>query len=143
MKHWRIDLIVPVATLALLAACGPSGTTDRASVAEDGESSATVASRDWMPAALVLPQPHTVLQETRLGTRTYLLQILVEKDPKPQLAGWKTGLEAEGYEVNENLIADGRLLFVGRDVESGQIAVSQPEDQQGYLVQVDVSQNVN
>lgn len=143
MKKWRIDLVAAGAALLLLAACEPGATTDPEAAADGGEVAAAAQNRDWIPAALELPQPHTVLQETRLGTRTHLLQILVPVDPSPMLASWKAGLQAEGYQINDSLIAEGRLLFDGGDVESGQIAVLRPDDEEGYMVQIDVSRNAN
>jgi hypothetical protein len=38
------------------------------------------------------------------------------------------------------MLFDGRLLFDGDNVESGQISVSQPEDVEGYMIQIDVTQ---
>jgi hypothetical protein len=143
VKKWRIDLVAAGAAVFLLAACGSGASTDSGTAADGGEAAAAAQSRDWIPAALVLPQPNTVLQETRLGTRTHLLQILVSDDPSPLLASWKAGLEAEGYQINDSLIAEGRLLFDGGDVESGQIAVLRPDDEEGYMIQVDVSRNAN
>jgi hypothetical protein len=86
-----------------------------------------------------LPGPHTVIQDTKVGTRTYLLQVVVKKDPKEQFGQWQGALESAGYEVNDSMLSDGRMLFQGADVESGQIAVSRPEDQIGYMIQIDVS----
>lgn len=143
MKKWRIDLVAAGAAVFVLAACGSGATTDRETAADGGEAAAAAQNRDWIPAALVLPQPHTVLQETRLSTRTHLLQILVSDDPTPLLASWKAGLEAEGYQINDGLIGEGRLLFDRGDVESGQIAVLRPEDEDGYMIQVDVSRKPN
>jgi hypothetical protein len=39
------------------------------------------------------------------------------------------------------MLFDGRLIFSGLGVESGQISVSQPEDVRGYMIQIDVSQD--
>ncbi len=91
-----------------------------------------------MPDAIVLPQPHTLIQNGKIGTRTNYLQVIVEQDPAPEFEQWKSALQAAGYAVNDN-IANGSLSFEGNGVESGMIAVSRPEDQQGFMIQVDVS----
>jgi len=131
------------AGLMLLAACGQGAATKSGASPEETEAAPTGTSenRDWVPAGIVLPQPHTVLRDTKIGTRTYLLQVSVQDDPKAELAQWKSALLAAGYEVNDAMLADGRLLFDGADVESGQIAISNPDDVEGYMIQIDVSQN--
>jgi len=80
-----------------------------------------------------------VIRDSKLGTRTYILQVVVEKDPKDQFPQWQAALEQAGYEIDDSMLFDGRILFQGAEVESGQIAVSQPEDQKGYMIQIDVS----
>jgi hypothetical protein len=126
----------------LLAACGADeGAGNEAPSTEEGAALAGAPeNRDWIPAGIELPQPHTVLQESKIGTRTYLLQVSVPTDPAAEFADWKSALEAAGYRVDESMLADGRLYFDGADVESGQIAVLQPQDVEGYMVQIDVSQ---
>jgi hypothetical protein len=130
-----------VAAFVVLASCGKDGAVENEptdDVSEISEAYAAV-SRDWIPPGIVLPEPHTVIQDTKVGTRTHLLQVVVEKDPKEQLAQWQGALEAAGYEINDSMLSNGRILFRGVDVESGQIAVSHPEDQNGFMIQIDVS----
>lgn len=140
----QIAKFAAVPALLLLAACGQDVATESGAVADEAEASATVASgdRDWMPAGIALPKGHTVIQDTKLGMRTHLLQVSVPNDPKSEFPGWRSALEAAGYQVSDSMLADGRLLFEGGDVESGQISVSQPEDVEGYMIQIDVSKNV-
>jgi len=142
MKITHMTAIAAGAALLLLSACGQGQTTANATAGGDTEVSPVGAAleRDWMPAAIVLPQPHTVSQDTKIGTRTHLLQIIVKDDPKAEFARWQAALEADGYEVNDNMLGDGRLLFQSAEVESGQIAVFPAEDE-GYVIQVDVSRN--
>ena len=141
MKIPQIVKVAAVPALLLLAACGQEAAVADEAAADAAEMSVTGATtnRDWMPAGIVLPEPHTVLQDTKIGQRTYLLQVSVPNDPTSEFAGWKSALEASGYELNEALLAEGQLLFQGGDVESGQIAVLQPEDIDGYMIQIDVS----
>lgn len=141
VKITHSNSIAAATALVLLAACGQDTATEAGASSDDSEMVATgaAADRDWIPAGIVLPEPHTVLQDTRLGTRTYLLQVSVPNDPSGQFPEWKSALETAGYEVNEGLLHDGRLLFDRADVESGQISVSQPEDIEGYMIQIDVS----
>lgn len=139
----QIVKVAAVPALLLVAACGQEAAVENEATADAAEMSATGAStnRDWMPAGILLPEPHTVLQDSKIGQRTYLLQVSVPNDPTSEFAKWKSALEASGYELNEALLAEGRLVFQGGDVESGQIAVLQPEDVDGYMIQIDVSQN--
>lgn len=141
MKITQITRMTAGLAFVLLASCGQDETTGNAPASDDIAMSVTddAESGDWLPAGIVLPQPHTVVQDAKLGTRTRLLQVVVENDPKEQFAQWQSGLEAAGYKVSDSMLSDGRLLFEGADVESGQIAVSQPDDQNGYMIQVDVS----
>ena len=143
MKMPRIAKIAAAPALLMLAACGQDAAVENETATDETEMSATTASgnRNWMPAGIALPNGHTVIQDTKLGLRTYLLQVSVPNDPKSEFAGWKTALEAAGYQVNDRMLSDGRLLFDGGSVESGQISVSQPEDVEGYLIQIDVTQN--
>ena len=143
MKITPMKGITAATALFLLAACGQDAATENDAIPEGAEMAAAgaAANRDWIPAGVILPQPHTVLQDTKIGTRTYLLQVSVPNDPSGQFAGWKSALVAAGYAVNEGMLSDGRLLFDGADVESGQISVSQPEDVEGYMIQIDVSKN--
>jgi len=144
MKIIRSNSIAAAAAaFFLLTACGQDTATEADASSDDSEAVASDAAvdRDWVPAGVTLPEPHTVLQDTKIGTRTYLLQVSVPNDPSGEFAGWKSALETAGYEVNENMMSDGRLLFQGADVESGQISVSQPADAEGYMIQIDVSKN--
>src|SRR5690606_22362652 len=141
VKITHSNSIAAATALVLLAACGQDAATEAGASSDDSEMVApgAAADRDWIPAGIVLPEPHTVLQDTRLGTRTYLQRGSVPTDPSGQFPAWKSALETAGYEVNEGLLHDGRLLFDRADVESGQISVSQPEDIEGYMIQIDVS----
>lgn len=144
MKSNYLKNIITLAALFLLVACGQDDVSEYDAAAEKTEISAPgeAANRDWIAAGVVLPQPHTVLQDTKIGTRTYLLQVSVVEDPADAFAGWASALEAAGYEINDNsVLSDGRLMFEGADVESGQITVSQPEGIEGYMIQIDVSKN--
>lgn len=143
MKMSQIAKFAAAPALLVLAACGQDAAIENETAADETEISATGASqnRDWMPAGIALPGGHTVLQDTKIGMRTYLLQVSVPNDPKSEFPGWKSALEAAGYQVNDGMLSDGRLLFDGGNVESGQISVSQPEDVEGYMIQIDVTQN--
>ena len=135
--------ITAATALFLLTACGQDAAPENDAIPEGAEMAVAdaPANREWIPAGVILPQPHTVLQDTKIGTRTYLLQVSVPNDPSGQFPEWKSALVAAGYAVNEAMLSDGRLLFDGADVESGQISVSQPEDVEGYMIQIDVSKN--
>lgn len=144
MKIKPMKGIAAAAAFFLLAACGQDAQTANDAIPEGAEMAAggAAANRDWIPAGVILPQPHSVLQDTKIGTRTYLLQVSVPNDPSGKFAGWKDALVGAGYAVNDDsVLSDGRLLFDGKDVESGQIAVSQAEDVEGYMIQIDVSKN--
>ena len=143
MKLSQIAKFAAAPALLVLAACGQDAAIENETAADETEISATGASqnRDWMPAGIALPGGHTVLQDTKIGMRTYLLQVSVPNDPKSEFPGWRSALEAAGYQVNDGMLSDGRLLFDGGNVESGQISVSQPEDVEGYMIQIDVTQN--
>lgn len=144
MKMPQITKFAAAPALLLLAACGQDTAVENEAVADETEMSATGTSasgkRDWMPAGVALPNGHTVIQDTKIGMRTYLLQVSVPNDPKSEFPGWKSALEAAGYQLNDGMLSDGRLLFDGGNVESGQISVSQPEDVEGYMIQIDVTQ---
>ena len=144
MKLSQIAKFAAAPALLVLAACGQDTAVENEAVADETEMSATGTSasgkRDWMPAGVALPSGHTVIQDTKIGMRTYLLQVSVPNDPKSEFPGWKSALEAAGYQVNDGMLSDGRLLFDGGNVESGQISVSQPEDVEGYMIQIDVTQ---
>lgn len=145
MKLSQIAKFAAAPALLVLAACGQDAAVENEAGADEAELSApgTSASgnRDWMPAGVALPNGHTVIQDTKIGMRTYLLQVSVPNDPKSEFPGWKSALEAAGYQINDGMLSDGRLLFDGGNVESGQISVSQPEDVEGYMIQIDVTQN--
>lgn len=143
MKIRYLKRVAAGFAIFLIAACGQDVNSEDEAATDEVEMSATgpTTNRDWIPAGVILPQPHKVLQDTKLGTRTHLLQISVSNDPTAEFAGWKSALEAAGYAVNEAMLFDGRLLFDGADVESGQISVSQPDDLEGYMIQIDVSKN--
>lgn len=145
MKLSQIAKFAAAPALLVLAACGQDAAVENEAGADEAELSAAGTSasgnRDWMPAGVALPNGHTVIQDTKLGMRTYLLQVSVPNDPKSEFPGWKSALEAAGYQVNDGMLSDGRLLFDGGNVESGQISVSQPEDVEGYMIQIDVTQN--
>jgi hypothetical protein len=93
---------------------------------------------EWLPSAIQLPVPHEVVMNQPIGTLTHILQIRLPSDPAPRFAGWGSALTEQGYEVNESMLFDGRLLFSGKDIESGQIAIL-PADPGEYMLQVDVS----
>jgi len=93
---------------------------------------------EWLPAGITLPEPHAVLMDQKIGSNTHLLQIAVETDPTPMFADWQTALVAAGYDVNDSMMFDGRLLFSNSEVESGQIAV-QSLDGAEFMIQVDMT----
>lgn len=144
MKTVRTAGFAATVSLLLITACardqpaadvagGPAAVVEHASLATGAARDA-----DWLPAGIALPRPHEVLQDTALGQHTRLLQVVVQDDPAAEFPRWKAALEAAGYEVHEGMLADGRLLFAGKDVESGQVAVMPAEDG-GFMIQVDVS----
>lgn len=144
MKTKYINGMAASAALLLLVACGKrETTTENAPDGDEAEITAAITSsnRDWMPAEIILPQPHTVIQDTKIGTRSHLLQVVVENDPKGKFPQWKAALEAAGYKIDERMLSDGRLLFQGAGIEGGQIAVLQTEDQKGYVIQIDISKD--
>ena len=144
MKMSKIAKFAAAPALLALAACGQDATVEDGAAAEETaiatDGASDTVNRDWMPAGVTLPTGHTVIQDTKIGMRTYLLQVSVPDDPKSEFPGWKSALEAAGYQVNDGMLFDGRLLFDGDNVESGQISVSQPEDVEGYMIQIDVTQ---
>lgn len=143
MKIYRLNSIAAGAALCLLAACGQDPATQNEASLDDSESSASQvpANRDWIPAGLVLPEPNTIIREGPMGSRTNILQVSVPNDPSDRFPAWTSALETAGYDVNDSMLPDGRLVFTGLEVESGQIAVLQTEDVEGYVIQIDVSQN--
>ena len=144
MLKTRLTGLLAGTALVMLAACGqgesaPGAGDDAPAVeASSAIADAPVANRAWMPAAIALPEPHSVLQDMKVGANTHLLQIVVPDDPAAEFPRWKEALVAGGYDVNDSMLFDGRLLFQGQGVESGQIAVSAVEEG-GYMIQVDVS----
>jgi hypothetical protein len=93
---------------------------------------------EWLPASITLPEPHAVLMDQKIGSNTHLLQIVVETDPTPMFADWQSALVAAGYDVNDSMMFDGRLLFSSSEVESGQIAV-QSLDEAEFMIQIDMT----
>lgn len=93
---------------------------------------------EWLPSAIQLPVPHEVVMDQQLGSRTHILQIRLPSDPAPRFGEWGSALTEQGYDVDESMLFDGRLLFAGKDIESGQIAIL-PGDPGEYMLQVDVS----
>lgn len=142
MKQLPLAKIASVAALLLLSACGTDADTD--GIANDDNGSVIAGGSqdiDWLPAGLALPEPHTVLQNSSIGTRTQLLQVGVPDDPSAQVPAWKAALETAGYSVTESA-ANGGLRFNGLDVESGQIAISRPQGADDYMIQIDISRQV-
>ena len=143
MKLPSIVASTTCAALFMLSACGQRNEADEVQKAAAVDTSemdlaGVSADRDWMPAAIVLPQPHTMIQNARVGLRTNYLQVVVKDDPTPEFPKWESALLAAGYEVNN--MGNVNLLFKKEgEVESGMIAVSQYEDQSGFMIQVDVS----
>jgi len=95
-------------------------------------------SPEWLPAGIILPEPHEVMMDQKIGSRTHLLQIFVETDPTPMFAEWQSALMASGYDVNDTMMFDGRLLFSNSEVEAGQIAV-QSMDETEFMIQIDMT----
>jgi hypothetical protein len=93
---------------------------------------------EWLPSAIQLPVPHEIVMNQHLGSRTHILQIRLPSDPAPRFADWGSALTEQGYEVDESMLFDGRLLFAGKEIESGQIAIL-PADPGEYILQADVS----
>lgn len=142
MKTIPMAALIAGATIFMLSACGAGNdaadTSSRGATEGAAAAAATPANRDWMPAAIVLPQPHTVVADNRLGMRTHLLQIVVQNDPTPQFAQWRSALVAAGYDVLKD-DRDDQVLFSGADVDSGQVVLVQTPDQPGFMIQVDVT----
>lgn len=140
MKTTPMAKLAPLAALALLAACGQGASTDEAeATAEEAAAPQTAEDVEWLPDAIVLPEGHVLLNNAKLSIRTDLLQVTVVDDPSAQVPAWKSALEEAGYTVNESEANSG-LLFSGNGVESGQIAISRPEDGEGYMIQIDMTQ---
>lgn len=99
-------------------------------------------SPEWLPTGITLPEPHEVLMDQKIGSNTYLLQISVETDPTPLFANWQTALVSTGYDVDERMMFDGRLLFSNSEVESGQIAVQSLGDAE-FMIQIDMTMASN
>lgn len=99
---------------------------------------ASAETRDWMPAGIVLPEPHEVLMEQQIMSDTNILQVLVKEDPTPLFVEWRAALEAGGYEINDSAVANGRLLFSSPEVEIGGINV-QSLDEAEFMIQIDVT----
>jgi len=93
---------------------------------------------EWLPAGITLPEPYEVLMDQKIGSNTHLLQISVETDPTPLFADWQMALAAAGYDLNDSMMFDGRLLFSSTEVESGQIAV-QSLDEAEFMIQIDMT----
>jgi hypothetical protein len=88
------------------------------------------------PAGIEKPSPSVRWRE--LHEDELLLQISVETDPTPLLADWQMALAAAGYDLNDRMMFDGRLLFSSSEVESGQIAV-QSLDEAEFMIQIDMT----
>ncbi|NYT65004.1 hypothetical protein H0A58_03365 [Alcaligenaceae bacterium] len=131
--------IIAAIPLAFLVACGQGSEAGSESKAEAVKMSAPSEpeGRDWVPAGLTLPQPHEVIQDSKLGTRIRLLQVSVKADPASEFPRWKSALEAAGYKIQD--IADTSRLLFSNDKEEGQIAVSQHPEVDGYVIQIDIS----
>jgi hypothetical protein len=97
---------------------------------------------EWLPTGITLPEPHEVLMDQKIGSNTHLLQISVETDPTPLFANWQTALVSTGYDVDESMMFDGRLLFSNSEVESGQIAVQSLGDAE-FMIQIDMTMASN
>ena len=93
---------------------------------------------DWLPQGITLPEPHEVLMDQQIGASTRLLQVSVENDPSSLFPNWQTALAAAGYDLNTEMMFDGRLLFSNAEVESGQIAV-QPLEDDLFMIQIDMT----
>lgn len=76
--------------------------------------------------------------DQQIGSSTHILQVLVETDPTPLLADWQTALAAGGYAIDDSMLFDGRLLFSGLGIETGQIAI-QRFDEAEFMIQIDAS----
>ncbi len=99
---------------------------------------AVAETRAWLPEGITLPDEHEVMLDQQIGSFTHILQILVVTDPSPLFDDWQAALVAGGYKVNDSMLFDGRLLFSGVGVESGQIAV-QKFDEAEFMIQIDTS----
>ncbi|MDP2738150.1 MAG: hypothetical protein Q8O82_05405 [Pseudorhodobacter sp.] len=99
---------------------------------------AAAETRGWIPVGITLPEPHEVLMDQQIGSNTHILQIAVETDPTPLFADWRAALEAGGYDINDSMLFDGRLLFSGSEIEIGGIAVQSLDDAE-FMIQIDVT----
>lgn len=52
-------------------------------------------------------------------------------------------MKQAGYDINDLMPPDDRLVFSGPGIESGQIAVLQTKDVEEYVIQIDVTQNAH
>lgn len=93
---------------------------------------------EWLPAGITLPEPYVVLVDQKIGSTTYLFQISVETDPTPMFADWQAALIASGFDLNEKMMFDGRLLFSNTEVEIGSISV-QSFDEAEFMIQIDMT----
>ena len=104
---------------------------------------ASLAERpDWLPNGIALPEPHEVVLNQKIGANTYLIQAFVEVDPTSMLSEWKQALLDAGYDIDESMLHDGRLLFSSSKVEAGQIAV-QSVDAAEFMIQIDMTMTGN
>lgn len=94
--------------------------------------------RAWIPHGITLPDEHEIMLDQQIGSSTRILQILVETDPLPLFDDWQAALVAGGYEVDDSMLFDGRLLFSGIGVETGQIVVQQFEVAE-FMIQIDAT----
>ena len=146
MKVTRMAVLTAGTALLMLSACGTDRDAAETSAVAGSEMATQdapateTADRDWMPVAIVLPEPHTVLADADIGMRTHYLQIVVQDDPTPMFSQWSEALVAAGYDVRD-VTADGILLFSGLDVDTGQIAVMELPEDEGFRIQVDVTRS--
>ncbi|WP_102110497.1 hypothetical protein [Oceaniglobus roseus] len=94
---------------------------------------------DWIPEPIRLPDNYEVVSDRTIGTGTHLFQVEVAEDPAPMLETWAQDLNDNGYETDTRMMSDNRLLFSGPAGVEGQIAVTQPMDVDGYMIQIDLS----
>lgn len=94
---------------------------------------------DWVPAGIVLPEPHDIIQDMRIGS-TSLLIVNVSDDPSGLIPEWQTVLADAGYTVDIRMLFEQRLLFSGNGLESAQIVTRVSGEADGFEIQIDATQ---
>lgn len=92
---------------------------------------------DWVPTVIALPETYDVFMNIALPGSSHIFSVHVAEDASPMLPEWQKALESAGYETNDFMLADGRLMFDGNGLSSGQVAAFQDSESGEFVIQID------